>query len=52
MSRPRRGIRFTNRLKAVFTAAKVGGVKNYFVELEEDPALMPPSVPFLKSLNV
>jgi len=38
--------------KAVFTAAKVGGVKNYFVELEEDPALMPPSVPFLKSLNV
>ena len=38
--------------KAVFTAAKVGGVKNYFVELEEDPALMPPSVPYLKSLNV
>jgi hypothetical protein len=23
-----------------------------FVELEEDPALMPPSVPYLKSLNV
>ncbi len=38
--------------KAVFTAAKTGGVKNYFVELEEDPALMPLSVPFLKSLNV
>ena len=38
--------------KAVFTAAKSGGVKNYFVELEEDPALMPPSVPYLKSLNV
>jgi sugar phosphate isomerase/epimerase len=38
--------------KAVFTAAKVGGIKNYFVELEEDPALMPPSVPYLKSLNV
>jgi sugar phosphate isomerase/epimerase len=38
--------------KAVFTAAKTGGVKNYFVELEEDPALMPQSVPFLKSLNV
>jgi sugar phosphate isomerase/epimerase len=37
---------------AVFTAAKTGGVKNYFVELEEDPALMPPSVPYLKSLNV
>jgi sugar phosphate isomerase/epimerase len=38
--------------KAVFTAARTGGVKNYFVELEEDPALMPPSVPYLKSLNV
>jgi sugar phosphate isomerase/epimerase len=38
--------------KAVFTAAKTGGVKNYFVELEEDPTLMPPSVPYLKSLNV
>jgi sugar phosphate isomerase/epimerase len=38
--------------KAVFTAAKTGGVKNYFVELEEDPALMPASVPYLKSLNV
>jgi sugar phosphate isomerase/epimerase len=38
--------------KAVFTAAKTGGVKNYFVELEQDPALMPPSVPYLKSLNV
>jgi len=36
--------------KGVFTAAKIGGVKNYFVELEEDPALMPPSVPYLKSL--
>jgi sugar phosphate isomerase/epimerase len=38
--------------KAVFTAAKVGGIKNYFVELEEDAALMPPSVPYLKSLKV
>ncbi len=38
--------------KAVFTAAKAAGVKNYFVELEEDPALMPASVPYLKSLNV
>jgi sugar phosphate isomerase/epimerase len=38
--------------KAVFRAAKIGGIKNYFVELEEDPALMPPSVPFLKSLKV
>ena len=38
--------------KSVFAAAKVGGVQNYFVELEEDPALMPPSVPYLKSLKV
>jgi len=38
--------------KAVFTAAKTAGVKNYFVELEEDPSLMPLSVPYLKSLNV
>lgn len=38
--------------KAVFKAARRGGVKNYFVELEEDPTLMPLSVPFLKSLKV
>ncbi|MGH9621116.1 MAG: sugar phosphate isomerase/epimerase family protein [Bryobacteraceae bacterium] len=38
--------------KAVFTAAKIGGIKNYFVELEQDPALMAASVPYLKSLNV
>jgi sugar phosphate isomerase/epimerase len=38
--------------EAVFTGAKSAGVKNYFVELEEDPALMPLSVPYLKSLNV
>ena len=38
--------------KAVFTAAKTGGVRNYFVELEEDPALMPLSVPYLKALKV
>ena len=38
--------------KAVFTAAKKAGVKNYFVELEENPALMPPSVPYLKSLHI
>jgi len=37
---------------AVFTGAKSAGVRNYFVELEEDPALMPLSVPYLKSLNV
>jgi sugar phosphate isomerase/epimerase len=37
---------------AVFTAARTGGIKNYFVELEEDPSLMPLSVPYLKSLNV
>jgi sugar phosphate isomerase/epimerase len=38
--------------KAVFTAAKTGGVKNYFVELEEDPTLMALSVPYLESLKV
>jgi sugar phosphate isomerase/epimerase len=38
--------------KSVFAAAKVGGIKNYFVELEEDPALMEPSVPYLKKLKV
>ena len=38
--------------KGVFAAAKTGGIKNYFVELEEDPSLMPRSVPYLKSLNV
>jgi sugar phosphate isomerase/epimerase len=38
--------------KAVFTAAKTGGVKNYFVEVEEDPSLMPLSVPYLKFFNV
>jgi sugar phosphate isomerase/epimerase len=38
--------------KAVFAAAKTGGIRNYFVELEENPALMPPSVPYLRSLNV
>ena len=38
--------------KAVFTAAKIGGIKNYFVEPEEDPALLPPSELYLHSLNV
>jgi sugar phosphate isomerase/epimerase len=38
--------------KAVFTAAKVGGVKNYFVELWEDPKLMAASVPYLRRLRV
>jgi sugar phosphate isomerase/epimerase len=38
--------------KVVFTAARGGGVKNYFVELEGDPALMAPSVPYLRGLNV
>jgi sugar phosphate isomerase/epimerase len=38
--------------KSVFAAAKVGGIRNYFVELEEDPELMPPSVPYLHSLKV
>lgn len=38
--------------KAVFTGAKVGGVKNYFVELWEDPKLMSASVPYLRGLSV
>ncbi|MEK6399049.1 MAG: sugar phosphate isomerase/epimerase, partial [Terriglobus sp.] len=38
--------------KAVFAAAGKAGVKNYFVELEEDPALMIPSIPYLKKLKV
>jgi sugar phosphate isomerase/epimerase len=38
--------------KAVFTTAKVGGVRNYYVELEEDPKLMPASVPYLRGLRV
>ena len=38
--------------KAVFTAARRGGVKNYFVELEENPALMAASVPYLRGLKV
>ncbi len=38
--------------KKVFTAAKKAGIKNYFVELEQDPSLMAQSVPYLKSLQV
>lgn len=38
--------------KSVFAAAGKAGIKNYFVELEEDPALMAPSVPYVKSLTV
>ena len=38
--------------KKVFTAAKKARVKNYFVELEQDPSLMPLSIPYLKSLTV
>ena len=34
----------------IFTAAKTGGIKNYFVEM--DLPLMRASVPYLKSLNV
>jgi len=36
--------------KKIFTAAKTGGVKNYFVEMNLD--LMRASVPFLRSLQV
>ena len=38
--------------KKVFTAAKKARIQNYFVELEQDPALMAQSVPYLKSLQV
>jgi sugar phosphate isomerase/epimerase len=36
--------------KKIFTAAKTGGIKNYFVEM--DLALMKASVPYLRSLQV
>jgi sugar phosphate isomerase/epimerase len=36
--------------KKIFTAAKTGGIKNYFVEM--DLPLMRESVPYLKSLDV
>lgn len=36
--------------KKIFTAAKTGGVRNYFVEM--DLALMKASVPYLRSLQV
>jgi sugar phosphate isomerase/epimerase len=36
--------------KKIFTAAKTGGVKNYFVEM--DLPLMQASVPFLRQLTV
>jgi sugar phosphate isomerase/epimerase len=36
--------------KKIFTAAKTGGVQNYFVELNLD--MMKASVPYLKQLNV
>ena len=36
--------------KKIFTAAKTGGVKNYFVEMNLD--FMKASVPYLRSLNV
>ena len=36
--------------KKIFTAAKTGGIKNYFVEM--DLELMRESVPYLRSLQV
>jgi sugar phosphate isomerase/epimerase len=36
--------------KKTFAAAKIGGVKNYFVEMDLD--LMQASVPYLRNLNV
>ena len=38
--------------KKVFTAAGKAHIQNYFVELEQNPALMAQSVPYLKSLQV
>jgi len=36
--------------KKIFTAAKTGGIKNYFVEMDLD--LMKASVPYLRKLEV
>jgi hypothetical protein len=36
--------------KKIFTAAKTGGVKNYFVEMKLE--MMKESVPYLRSLQV
>jgi sugar phosphate isomerase/epimerase len=36
--------------KKIFTAAKTGGIKNYFVEM--DLPLMKASVPYLRNLQV
>jgi sugar phosphate isomerase/epimerase len=36
--------------KKIFTAAKTGGVRNYFVEM--DLAMMKASVPYLRKLQV
>jgi hypothetical protein len=36
--------------KKIFTAAKTGGIKNYFVEM--DLAMMKASVPYLHNLQV
>ena len=36
--------------KKIFTAAKIGGVKNYFVEMNLE--MMKASVPYLQSLQV
>jgi sugar phosphate isomerase/epimerase len=38
--------------RKVFTAAGKARIENYYVELEQDPALMAQSVPYLKSLQV
>jgi sugar phosphate isomerase/epimerase len=37
--------------KKIFTAAKTGGIQNYFVEMEPY-SLMEASVPYLRSLQV
>jgi sugar phosphate isomerase/epimerase len=38
--------------KKIFAAAQKAGIANDFVELEQDPALMAQSVPYLKTLQV
>jgi len=36
--------------RKIFTAARIGGIKNYFVEMKLD--LMKASVPYLRDLQV
>jgi hypothetical protein len=38
--------------KKLFTAAKIGGVKNYFVEMDLEKMRVSVSVPYLRKLQV